>query len=87
MKKEHNEGNVFDGFTREQIEAMYEKCNSNLETPITGRIYEPTCYGCKNLVTPVNVWKDHTCKVFGKLPEKYWSDDRYECPYKVPENS
>ena len=88
MKKEYyKEGSVYDGFTEEQIEEMYKNCHSNLDAPMAARFFTPTCHGCRNLTLPVDLFRDYTCKVFGELPEKYWDDDRYECPCKVPENS
>lgn len=61
----------------------FEGCTSNLDAPLMGRIITPTCYQCENQVEDKDPFKPNTCKVFGKLPEKYAYDDKEECPHKV----
>ncbi len=70
---------------KNKIDALFADCHSNLETPLMGRIFTPTCYRCKNLIHPDNPFLDCTCKVFGQLPEKYWGDDKEPCPHKESE--
>lgn len=71
---------------QDSIKALFEGCHSNQETPLSGRIITPTCYKCKNLVWPEDPFLDCTCKVYGKLPEKYWGDDKENCPHKEPDD-
>ena len=73
----------FSNMTEDEIEELFADCHSNLQAPVGGYIYTPTCYGCRNYYQPANWWKDATCKVFGKPPRKYSLDDQYTCPYKV----
>lgn len=69
--------------TEEEVDKLFEGCHSNLDTPLFGRVYTPTCKGCKNLIWPKNYWLDPTCKVFGELPDEYWNDDKNICPHRI----
>lgn len=70
--------------TEEEIEELFKNARSNLEAPIEGRIFEPTCYHCVHQIPPKNRYLERpTCEIFGEIPRKYGSDDQYPCPYKV----
>lgn len=68
--------------SKKEIQKMFEGCHSNLETPLMGTVITPICHQCKNLVWPDDPFRKCTCKVFGELPAKYWSDDKELCPHK-----
>ena len=74
--------------TEEEVDKLFEGCHGNLDAPLSGEVYFPTCHGCKNLVDSPNVYlNDPTCKIFGKLPDKYWQDDMHTCPYRIQDET
>ncbi|MEG1446750.1 MAG: hypothetical protein RSB47_05545 [Ruthenibacterium sp.] len=57
--------------TQEEFEKLFEGCHSNLDTPLMGTIYTPTCYHCKNFICPDDPFREETCLFFGDIPKKY----------------
>lgn len=79
------ERETFNGTPMDKVNRLFDECHSNQETPLTGRVYTPICYHCKNIGFPNNPFNDCTCKVFGNPPDKYRHDDKEMCPYKIEE--
>ena len=83
MEKD-NRNEFYRKMTEEEIEELYKNARSNIEAPLEGRIFKPTCYHCVHRIDPVRIFVGRpTCEIFGEIPSKYGSDDRYPCPYKV----
>lgn len=64
---------------KNEAEKLFESCRSNLDTPITGRIYDPLCRTCRNLVHPEDPFLPLRCRIFGKLPKEIYLADQAPC--------
>ena len=80
------ENDFFPVLTEEEIAELYRTARGNVDAPISGRIYEPTCYHCKYQILPPGGFlsqEEPSCEIFGEVPSQYRHDDKYTCPYKV----
>lgn len=67
-----------------EIEKLFEDCHSSVETPLMGRIFDPPCRTCSNLICPKDLFEPNTCKAFGKLPKEIYLSDGAQCAHYMP---